>query len=85
MPFRMPAHDVARAPIGAVQLWHDVLSIPRGWLLCDGSYIPGAAYPKLLQLLATTYGAYVDNTFALPDLGSLTLGSQNMNFIINAY
>ncbi|WFR57583.1 tail fiber protein [Anaerocolumna sp. AGMB13025] len=40
---------------------------PVYWALCDGTTLSTSAYPKLYQLLKTTYGGDEDN-FQLPNL-----------------
>ncbi|HET9238841.1 MAG TPA: phage tail protein [Oligoflexus sp.] len=46
-------------------------SIPKGWLLCDGSAYAKATYPDLFNALNSTYATQVNNTtgtsFAAPD------------------
>jgi microcystin-dependent protein len=51
-------------------------TIPPGWMPCDGSLLPIAAYTALFSLLGTYYGGNGTNTFALPNLrGSAALGA----------
>lgn len=38
-----------------------------GWLLCDGSEISRAGYPRLFQLLGDAYGDAAEDKFRLPD------------------
>jgi microcystin-dependent protein len=46
-------------------------SVPSGWLLCDGSEYSNAQYPKLAQVLGTTYGGS-PTTFKVPDFRNRT-------------
>ncbi|MEK0177722.1 phage tail protein [Microcoleus anatoxicus] len=55
-------------------------SAPIGWLLCDGGEVLIAAYPKLWEVLGTTWGALTNGSnsagvshFRLPDLRGRTL------------
>src|SRR5436305_3091289 len=41
---------------------------PKGWLLCDGQFLPINQNQALFSLLGTTYGGDGRVTFALPDL-----------------
>lgn len=45
---------------------------PPGWLLCDGSTLPKAAYPRLVKALGPKYAGAGDS-FTLPDLRGRTL------------
>lgn len=45
---------------------------PPGWLLCDGSTLPKASYPRLVKALGPKY-AGAGNSFTLPDLRGRTL------------
>ena len=55
--------------------------IPAGYLLCDGTTVIRAAYSKLFDVIATTYGNGdgSGNTFSLPNLtgGNVTLYGAN--------
>ena len=55
-------------------------SVPRGYLVCDGSAVGREEYPELFSVIGTTYGSGDGSTtFNLPNLsGKLALGvSQN--------
>ena len=41
---------------------------PKGWMYCQGQFLPIGANQALFSLLGTTYGGDGRNTFALPDL-----------------
>lgn len=49
-------------------------SIPSGWLLCDGTAVPRAAYPELFAVIGTSWGAGDGSTtFNLPNLKGRTV------------
>lgn len=49
--------------------------VPWGWLLCDGTILPQAAYPELYKVIGNTFGGS-GSTFNLPNLqGRVTLGA----------
>lgn len=55
-------------------------SVPKNWLLCDGSYISIDTYPELFRLIGSIYGEVLDGRFKLPDFRGRTLvgaGSSN--------
>lgn len=44
-------------------------AVPKGWLLCDGSAVSRASYPRLYAAIGTTYGAGDGSTtFNVPNL-----------------
>ena len=44
-------------------------SVPKNWLLCDGSEVSRSEYSKLFEVIGTTYGSGDGSTtFNLPDL-----------------
>lgn len=71
-------------PVGSVVSFAGS-SAPSGWLLCDGSEVLKSDYPRLYNVVGTTYGTPVDsNKFTLPNLadripvgksGSTTVGN----------
>lgn len=64
-------------PVGTLNPYAGT-SAPDGWLLCDGSDVAQATYPRLYALLGTTYGTASDatNDFKLPDLrGRVAVGA----------
>jgi microcystin-dependent protein len=68
-------------PLGAVFPFAGTV-IPFGYLLCDGREIEISKYPRLHDIIGTTYGitSIGFNTFKLPDLrGRFALGRDNMN------
>lgn len=54
-------------PIGAGLLWYSNTA-PAGYLICDGASLNRADYPKLFEVIGTTYGSASGTTFNLPDL-----------------
>lgn len=64
-------------PVGTLNPYAGA-SAPEGWLLCDGSDVAKATYPRLNTLLGTTYGTATDATlnFKLPDMrGRVAVGA----------
>ena len=48
---------------------------PAGWLLCDGRPVSRTLYPKLFNVIKTTYGSTGPTMFNLPDLrGKVIMG-----------
>lgn len=69
-------------PIGTVITFAGNVTIPKGYLLCDGSAISRATYANLFNVIGTTYGSGDGTTtFNLPNLtdkfiqGSNTAGT----------
>lgn len=54
-------------PVGAGMLWY-AATAPANWLICDGSSLNRADYPRLFNVIGTTYGSTSGTTFNLPDL-----------------
>ncbi len=56
------------------------VSIPTGWLHCNGQAVSRTTYARLYQAVGTTYGVgNGSSTFNVPDLrGRMTLGLDNM-------
>lgn len=48
-------------------------SVPKNWLLCDGSYVSIDNYPELFRLIGSIYGEVLDGRFKLPDFRGRTL------------
>lgn len=71
-------------PVGKIDLYAGAISqsvsnnkissttAPSGYLLCDGSVLLVADYPKLAALLGSTYGGNGTTTFGLPDFRGRT-------------
>jgi len=61
------------ACVGTIIPWTGSLTeIPRGWLLCNGTFENIADYPDLYSVIGVTYGAGV-GVFRLPQIGNRTL------------
>lgn len=54
------------APTGKVDAFAGSTA-PTGWLLCDGSSLLRATYPRLFSVIGTTYGAADGTHFNVPD------------------
>jgi microcystin-dependent protein len=80
-------NHVPLVPIGCIFPFAGAaISIPAGYLLCDGSEILQQTYPVLYKIIGYTYSNGTSNdlkgsaTFKLPDLrGRFPLGADNMN------
>jgi microcystin-dependent protein len=75
--------EVATMPIGAILPFAGI-SVPTGYLLCDGSEKQRAKYPDLYDVIGYTYGdpglLLGVGTFRVPDLrGRFPLGRDNMD------
>lgn len=58
----------ADAPIGSIQAYGGA-TIPKNWLLCDGSALSRTTYAELFAVIGTSFGAGDGNTtFNIPDL-----------------
>lgn len=61
-------------PVGSILLWPGV-DPPSGYLLCDGAEELRSDWPKLFEIVGTTFGAASGDTFTLPNLlGRFPLG-----------
>lgn len=58
-------------------------SVPKNWLLCDGSYVSIDTYPELYRLIGSIYGPVEDGRFKLPDFRGRTIfgagGAENLS------
>ena len=65
-------------PIGAI-LAYGGMTVPSGWLICDGNAVSRTEYSELFAAIGTTYGAGDGSTtFNLPDLkGRVAVGAGN--------
>ena len=62
------ADNVSQVPVGTI-IWSANASVPAGYLLCNGSAVGRATYPKLYAAIGTTYGiGDGSTTFNLPNL-----------------
>ena len=75
--------NVATVPAGAILPFAGI-TVPNGYLLCDGSEQLISVYPELFAAISYTYKPLIDilgvSTFGLPDLrGRFPLGKDSMN------
>lgn len=54
-------------PVGSIVAYSNT-TIPKNYMLCDGSSLNRVEYADLFAVLSTTYGSDNDTTFKLPDL-----------------
>lgn len=58
--------------IGLISPWAGAGTIPTGWAVCDGTAVLRADFPKLFDIIGTTYGAGDGSTtFNLPNFVGL--------------
>lgn len=57
-----------QVPVGMIVMYGSVTTIPKGWLLCDGTGYAIATYPALFAAISTTYGS--SGGFQVPNLTS---------------
>jgi microcystin-dependent protein len=61
-------------PVGTILMYPYTTSLPKGWLLCDGSGFAIATYPALYSSIGTTYGS--TGGFQVPNMtGRVPYGS----------
>jgi microcystin-dependent protein len=61
-------------PVGTILMYPWTTSLPKGWLLCDGSGFATATYPALHSAIGTTYGS--TGGFQVPNMtGRVPYGS----------
>lgn len=61
-------------PVGTVSPFiGSTSSVPKNWLLCDGSYVSIDTYSELYRLVGSIYGPVLDGRFKLPDFRGRTL------------
>ena len=66
---------VGTTPIGSIIAFGGV-SIPSGWLECDGTSLDRTTYSSLFTAIGTYWGSYTTTTFNLPDLRGAFLRGQ---------
>lgn len=59
----LPANQ--SCPTGTIQFWAGV-TVPEGWVECDGRWLSQEAYANLFAVIGATYGANAQN-FHVPD------------------
>jgi microcystin-dependent protein len=65
---------IAGIPAGAIQIYAGV-TVPPGWLLCNGASCSSSDYPNLWRAIGNTYGGSNETAFLLPDLrGRIPVG-----------
>lgn len=74
----IPTFTEQQLPIGAIIVYTGS-TIPKGWLLCDGSTYSAATYPALSAVIGTTFGAGPN----LPTISNLG-GNSRQRYIIKA-
>jgi len=63
-----------QVPVGMIVMYGSVTTIPRGWLLCDGTGYAIATYPALFAAIGNTYGS--SGGFQVPNLtGRIPVGA----------
>lgn len=83
-PYGTPAFSLEE-PVGCIKMWHDIATIPPGWIECDGPAVKIIKYPELSRVVASTYAALTATEFTLPDLSGNTINSATIKYIIKAY
>jgi microcystin-dependent protein len=63
---RPVSQQTRKIPAGLVSIWPSS-TIPKGWLLCDGTGYDIATYPALYAAIGNTYGS-ASPTFLVPDM-----------------
>lgn len=54
--------------VGSIKWWPTDLNWPEGFLICDGTWYPIAAYPLLFAVLSNLFGGDGVNNFCVPNL-----------------
>jgi microcystin-dependent protein len=55
-------------PVGTILMYPFTTSLPKGWLLCDGTGYAIATYPALYSAIGLTYGS--SGGFQVPNMSS---------------
>jgi microcystin-dependent protein len=64
-----------QVPVGMIVMYGSVTTIPKGWLLCDGTGYATTQYPALFSVLQYTYGNLSGN-FLVPNfIGRIPVGA----------
>ena len=74
----IPTFTEQQLPIGGIIVYTGA-TIPKGWLLCDGSTSNSLTYPALASVIGTTFGAGPN----LPNISNLGANSRQ-RYIIKA-
>lgn len=72
--YGVPAFDFQN-PVGEIRIWHDT-TLPRGFVLCDGSGVKVSRFPDLYNAMGEIYASTTPplDEFDLPDLTPESLG-----------
>jgi microcystin-dependent protein len=58
-----------QSPIGSIQQFAgELIDIPQGYMLCDGSLLSRTQYSQLFKVIGVSHGKGDGTTFHLPDL-----------------
>ena len=78
------AFNDQQVPIGTVQVLTSA-SMPKGWLLCDGTAYSQLTYAALFSVIGTTFGGSGGN-FNVPTISNLSAptGSSRLRYAIKA-
>lgn len=74
----IPTFTEQQLPIGGIIVYTGA-TVPKGWLLCDGSTYNSLSYPALASVIGTTFGAGPN----LPNIANLG-GNSRQRYIIKA-
>jgi len=62
-------------PAGVIQMYAGI-SVPTGWLACDGVNYPVATYPDLYAVISVNYGGILGTNFNVPNFdGTVMVGT----------
>jgi len=61
------SHGTNLAPIGIIKPYNSITA-PKGWIICDGSWIDKVTYINLYNIIGDAFGTYNATLFKLPDL-----------------
>jgi len=76
-----PAFNDQQVPIGTVQILTS-LTMPKGWLLCNGDSYSKVNYPDLFAVIGNTFGG-TDPNFNVPTISSIG-GTGRLRYAIKA-
>ena len=75
------AFNDQQVPIGGIQI-HTTSTLPKGWLLCDGSSYSQLTYADLFVAIGTTFGGSGGN-FNVPTIANVG-GNSRLRYAIKA-
>jgi microcystin-dependent protein len=76
------AFNDQQVPIGTVQVLTSA-SMPKGWLLCDGTAYSQITYSALFAVVGTTFGNPGGGNFNVPNIPNLS-GNSRLRYAIKA-